>query len=126
MVFATLSETPSKWPLHSTVPSLEIVIVDIAKAVTVQSLVPSENETKQWDLPESEGIFGAVVGVMLHIVEEAEEILQTLEADLITEREGETMAHEPDYVLHSAVREMKEKEKIGNLLLQRCKSSGVL
>lgn len=87
MVFATLSETPSKWPLHSTVPSLEIVIVDIAKAVTVQSLVPSENETKQWDLPESEGIFGAVVGVMLHIVEEAEEILQTLEADLITDRE---------------------------------------
>lgn len=38
-------------------------------------------------LPENERVFAAVVGVMLHIVEETEEVFQSLKADLITDRD---------------------------------------
>ena len=34
-----------------------------------------DHHRAKWDLPELQGIFGAVVGVMLHVVEETEEIL---------------------------------------------------
>lgn len=37
--------------------------------------------------PENERVFAAVVGVMLHIVEETEEVFQSLKADLITNRD---------------------------------------
>lgn len=39
------------------------------------------------DSPELESIF-AVVGLMLHVVEETQEVLQTLKADLITHTEN--------------------------------------
>lgn len=38
-------------------------------------------------LPEFQCIFAAVLAVVLHVVEETKEILQTLKADLITHTE---------------------------------------
>lgn len=58
-------------------------------------------------LPELQCIFGVLVGVVLHVVEETEEMLQPLKADLITDTQTRSKiitwpkTEEPKYRLRS-------------------------
>lgn len=57
-------------------------------------------------LPEFQSIFGAVIGVVLHVVKETEEILQTLKADLRIDT-NEKQERQRDWYLHKDEEELR-------------------